>query len=177
MDDMIKKLSASKKIAIFGWPATGKSTFGKWISSKLDIELYALDVIRWKYSQNGIKDHEKFLEAYEEILKKEEWIIEGNALDWIDSRLEQSDILLFFDSTVERTIERYYQREERIALGMEERMNCDSKESAKEFAFWLKNRYVKKIEKLKPMLDQYKEKIMIINHYEELDELMKKLNQ
>lgn len=72
MDDLINNLYFSKKIAIFGWPASGKSTFGKFLSSKLNIELYSLDIIRWKYSHQGVKDDNSFLNDYGKILKKDE---------------------------------------------------------------------------------------------------------
>lgn len=172
----ISDLLVSKKIAIFGWPASGKSTFGDFLSQKIKIELYSLDEIRWKYITDGIKDDSKFLNAYEKILEKEKWIMEGNALDWIDSRLEQADILIFFDSTIEKCIENYENRENKIKLGEEKRLHFDTAKTSNDTIDWIKNRYSKKIEKLKPNLSKYKNKLIIINNYEELNDIMKKIN-
>lgn len=171
-----QKILLSKKIAIFGWPATGKSTFGNILSEMTNIELFSLDIIRWKYSNNGIKDDNYFLEEYEKILKKEEWIIEGNALDFIDSRLEQSDILIFFDSTVDTCIKNYTAREEKLKLGQEKRLNFDESKTKSDTIEWIKNRYSKKIDNLRPILNNYKDKLIIINNYDELNDLISILN-
>ena len=169
------EFAEARKIAIFGWPASGKSTFGKLISEFNGIELYSLDLIRWKYSENGVKDDEKFLNDYHNILKNDSWIIEGNALDFIDSRLEQADLLIFFDSTTERCIKNYYDREARVSSGEEVRINFDSTKSHDEMTSWIENRYSKKIEKLRPVLKNYKEKLIVINDYDELNDFIKKL--
>lgn len=174
--NLVNKLLQAEKIALFGWPATGKSTFGKFISNKLNIELYSLDIIRWKYSKYGIKDDSKFLEEYEEILKKDRWIIEGNALDFISSRLEQSDALIFFDSSVEKCIENYKNREEKVKSGEEKRLNFDETKSNNDTIEWIKNKYSKKIEKLRITLKDYNGKLIIINNYEELSDLINQIN-
>ncbi len=176
MEEKIVKLLTSKKIAIFGWPASGKSTFGVFIKNKLNIELYSLDLIRWKYSNNGVKDDNKFLKEYNEILKKDEWIIEGNALDWIDSRLEGADMLLFFDSTIEECMKNYNNREDKIQSGMEERINFDTAKRSEDMREWLENRYSKKIDKLRPRLGNYKDKLIVINNHEELNSIIKEIN-
>lgn len=173
----ISNLLFSKKIAIFGWPASGKSTFGKFLSQKLRIELYALDEIRWKYSTDGIKDDNKFLNEYEKILEKERWIIEGNALDWIDSRLEQADILIFFDSTIERCIENYKNRENKIKSGEEKRLNFNTSKNSNDIIDWIEKRYSKKVEKLRPNLNKYNNKLIIINNYEELNDIIEKADE
>lgn len=173
---LINNLLLSKKIAIFGWPATGKSTFGNFLSDKLNIDLYALDDIRWKYSNDNIKDDDKFLAEYEKILKRDKWIIEGNALDWINSRFEQSDILIFFDSNIEKCIENYKNRENRIISGEEKRLNCDVTKISNDITEWVKNRYSKKIEKLRPVFSLYKDKLIIINNYEELNDIIREID-
>ncbi len=175
--NFINKLLLSKKIAIFGWPAMGKSTLGNFLSNKLNIELYSLDEIRWKYSKAGIKDDNMFLNDYEKILEKEEWIIEGNALNWIDSRLEQADILIFFDSTIDKCIENYKNRDNKVQLGKEERLNFDNSKSSHDIINWIENRYSKKIEKLRPKLKEYSNKLIIVNNYEELGDIINQIEE
>lgn len=113
---------------------------------------------------------------YNEILKKNEWIIEGNALDWIDSRLEEADMLLFFDSTTLECMKNYINRENKIQIGTEERINFDVTKKSKDMKEWLENRYSKKIDKLRPRLDNYKDKLIVINNYEELNDVINKVN-
>lgn len=157
------------KIAIFGWPATGKSTLGEVLSNKLDIELYSLDLIRWKYSENGVKNDDKFLKDYNVIIKQDKWIIEGNALDFIDSRLEQADLLIFFDSTADKCIKNYIERENKIILNVEKRKKFDCNKTTGNMINWIKDRYAKKIELLRPKLIKYNNKLVIINNYDELN--------
>jgi len=173
--NLINKLLFSKRIAIFGWPASGKSTFGIFLSNNINVKLYSLDMIRWKYSKDGIKDENKFFEEYKRILEKERWIIEGNALDWIDSRLKQADILIFFDTTIKKCIQNYYNREKKIQSRQEERLNFDTSKTSQDIVDWIENRYSKKIETLKLKLNEYSNKLIIINNYEELDDIINKI--
>jgi len=166
-------LLTAKKIAIFGWPATGKSTFSMALYKVTGIPVYPLDIIRWGNAANGQKDEQHFLKEYQEILEKEEWIIEGNALNWISARLEQADLLIFFESTVENCIQNFKAREERVAQHLEERIHFEEteKQSFEETIQWIKNIYAKKIDSLRLTLKEYTEKLLVIHNYEELEQL------
>lgn len=176
---MKDKILNSKKIAIFGWPATGKSTLGEYLSKKMNVKMYSLDLIRWNNSKDGIKDDDAFINEYNNILKNNEWIIEGNALDWIDSRLNQADILIFFDSDVETTIANFLQREEKLKRSEELRKSFDANNNqpVEKTIDWIKNRFSKKIVELRKKLEDYQEKLIIINNYEELTKLINELNK
>lgn len=167
----------SKKIAIFGWPATGKSTFANQLSKITKIPVYSLDILRWNNSINGKKDNEQFLSEYNKLLKREKWIIEGNALDWILPRLEQSDLLIFFDSTIDKSINNFISREQRIKNNIEKRKNFEVEKSIsnEETIDWIKNRYSKKIDKLKLILKDYENKLIIVKDYKEVDLLLKSI--
>lgn len=169
----------SKKIAIFGWPASGKSTLGEYLSNKMNIKLYPLDLIRWKNSNGTTKDDNQFLEEYNKILKYDNWIIEGNALDWIDDRLDNADVLIYFESDVETTINNYLLRENKINNREEIRKSFDTNNNQpiEKTIDWIKNRYSKKIVELRKKLKNYQEKLIIINNYEELSKLINKLNK
>ena len=160
-----------KKIALFGFPASGKSSFAKYLNEKTNIQVYSLDLIRWSNMKNGKKDEEYFKEEYEKILDRDEWIIEGNALDYIKSRLEQADILYFFDTGVDECIKNYLNRENKIANGEEERLAFD-KENEPDVIEWIRTRYAKKIEKLRIDLEDYKDKLVVIHNYDELNNEM-----
>ena len=164
-----------KRIALFGFPASGKSTFAKILNEKYNIPVYSLDLIRWKNVKNGEKDEEYFVKEYEKIINLDEWIIEGNALDYIDSRLEKSDVLYFFDTGVADCINNYIKREENVKNG-EERLAFDTKMTSDNTIEWIKTRYAKKIEKLKIKLENYKDKLIIIHNYDELNNEIEKLN-
>lgn len=87
-----------KKIAIFGKPGSGKSTLGQKLASATGIELHALDSVLYKETGEEI-NRQSYLEAHENILSSEAWIIEGfspmNSLDSFNRRLEQADTLIY----------------------------------------------------------------------------------
>ena len=169
-----------KKIALFGFPASGKSTFSVFLSELYNIPKYSLDEIRWAKMKDNKKDEEYFNKEYEKLLSLDEWIIEGNALDTIQSRLDQSDLLYFFDTGVEESLKNYFAREEKLSSGLESRIGYNGKADIDAFPDWLKNRYAKKIERLKPILENYKDKLIVIHNYDELNmeiERLKEINK
>lgn len=174
MKEIAEKILNCHKIAVFGWPATGKSTLSEKLSNALNIHHYSLDVLRWDNYVDGEKNDEAFLLEYSEILKKEKWIIDGNALDWIDSRLESADMLIFFESTIENCINNYCNRELKITNKQETRksFNEEKKKSNEETVNWIKNRYARKVDYLRIKLLDYKDKLVIINNYNELDQFL-----
>ena len=89
-----------KKVAVFGKPASGKSTLSKALSLATGIKLYAIDSIL--YLPNGDEiDRAKYDVAHESILASEQWIIEGfgpmNSLESFNRRLEEADTLIYID--------------------------------------------------------------------------------
>ena len=164
-----------KKIAIFGFPASGKSTFASILNKKYNIPVYSLDIIRWTNVENGKKDEKYFIEEYKKIINLDEWIIEGNALDYIDSRLDKADILYFFDTGVDESVKNFLQREERINNKQEQRIAFEVEVPVDISLEWIKNRYSKKIENLKPILNEYSDKLIVIHNYEELNNEINKL--
>ncbi len=49
--------------------------------------------------------------------------------------------------------------------------------SLKNIQDWIENRYSKKIEKLRPKLINYKDKLIIVHNYKELDKLIENFNE
>jgi len=85
------------KIAVFGKPAGGKSTFSKKLSEATGIQLHALDKI--EYLKNGDKvDASIYEKKHKEILLSDAWIIEGfGPIDSFFERLESADTLIYID--------------------------------------------------------------------------------
>lgn len=176
LETLVKTITSSKKIAIFGWPATGKSTFSELLSKKLGLPLYHLDNIRWKNSVNGKKDEEQFLQEYNNILMQKSWIMEGNALDWISSRLEQADMLFYFHSCIEQSISLMHKRALKINKNNQSNFMSKFQSDEENFKNWIENRFSKKIDKLLPVFKQYHNKIYQVNNYDELNILISKIN-
>ncbi|MGB1012337.1 MAG: adenylate kinase [Thiolinea sp.] len=89
-----------KKIAVFGKPASGKSTLSKQLASATGIKLYALDSILYKSDGEEVS-REVYEKTHERILVSEEWIIEGfgpmNSLLSFNRRLEEAETLIYID--------------------------------------------------------------------------------
>lgn len=85
-----------QKILIIGSPGSGKSTFSKKLSKKLNIPLVHLDRLFWKKDWNE-RSREEFDALLINELEKEEWIIDGNYQRTIELRLHYADTVVFFD--------------------------------------------------------------------------------
>lgn len=89
-----------KRIAVFGKPASGKSTFSKQLAEQCGVQLYAMDSIL--YQANGEEiDGKNYEQIHNEILSSESWLIEGfapfTALGSFYHRLEAADTLIYID--------------------------------------------------------------------------------
>jgi len=86
-----------KKISVFGKPGGGKSTLSKKLSVSTGIKVFPLDLI--EYRQNGERvPKEEFLEAHEELITSESWIIDGlGTLGSFWSRVDAADTLIYVD--------------------------------------------------------------------------------
>ena len=66
-----------QRILVIGSPGAGKSTFAKELSKIIGIPVYHLDKVYWL--PNFEKPNEDdFINKVDEIITKDEWIIDGN---------------------------------------------------------------------------------------------------
>ena len=85
-----------EKILIIGCPGSGKSTLSKKINKITKIPLYHLDLIYWKDDKTNI-DKNEFISILSDILKKDEWIIDGNYSSTMEMRIKSCDTIIFLD--------------------------------------------------------------------------------
>lgn len=93
-----------KKVLIIGCPGSGKSTFARKLQNAIGLPLYYLDMLFWNADKTTVTD-EEFDNKLDEILEKEEWIIDGNYCRTMEMRLERCDTVFFFDLPAEVCIE------------------------------------------------------------------------
>lgn len=85
-----------KKIALIGSGGSGKSTLARQLGEKLNINVYHLDALFWKPSWVGVpKEEQKSIQM--DLVKKEEWIIDGHYGGTLDIRLNAADTIIFLD--------------------------------------------------------------------------------
>ncbi len=85
-----------KKIAIAGISASGKSTISRTIAEKTGLPLFHMDQLFWKGNWEEIPEAE-YLKTHAELIKKDEWIIEGYVDEKMSDRLKAADIVLYLD--------------------------------------------------------------------------------
>lgn len=84
------------KIIIIGCPGAGKSTFARKLRDKLGIKLYHLDQIYHRPDRTTIS-REEFDTKLAEIMRNEQWIIDGNYQRTISERLQNCDTVFLLD--------------------------------------------------------------------------------
>lgn len=83
-----------KKIIIPGCPGGGKSTFARALQKQTGLPLFYLDRMNWNPDRTTV-EKDVFLERLQEVLSREEWILDGNYGSTIDLRLQACNTAFF----------------------------------------------------------------------------------
>ena len=84
------------KIAIIGSPGAGKSTLAYQLGESLNIEIIYLDRYFWQ-SDWREKPRDARIEILQDLVRREQWIIEGTYLGASEPRLNAADTIIFLD--------------------------------------------------------------------------------
>ncbi|MFH0348550.1 DNA topology modulation protein [Bacillus sp. SW14] len=85
-----------KKVVLIGSGGSGKSTLARQLGEKLNINVYHLDSLFWKPNWVGVPKEEQ-RKVQNDLVKKEDWIIDGNYGGTMDIRLNSADTIIFLD--------------------------------------------------------------------------------
>ena len=85
-----------KRVIVIGCPGSGKSTFARALHDKTGIPLYHLDMMYWNADKTTV-EKSVFLERLSAVLKKDEWIIDGNYGATMKLRMAACDTVIFLD--------------------------------------------------------------------------------
>ena len=88
------------KVLVIGSPGAGKSTFARRLRDLTGLPLYYLDRL-WHKPDKTTVPREAFDAALRDILKRDQWIIDGNYRRTLEPRLKASDTVFFLDYPVE----------------------------------------------------------------------------
>src|ERR1044072_8124180 len=86
-----------KRVAVFGNAGGGKSTLAKRLAAITHLPLYPLDTIQYR-AGGGKIPHEEYLTTHADLLRRNEWIIDGFgcvASSW--ERFSKADTLVYID--------------------------------------------------------------------------------
>ena len=89
-----------QKVIIIGSPGAGKSTFSRSLRDATGLPLYYLDRI-WHRPDRTTISREEFDDKLQEILLKDQWIIDGNYNRTLEIRLQYCDTVFLMDFPVE----------------------------------------------------------------------------
>lgn len=85
-----------KKIAIIGNAGSGKSTLAQQLHAQYKLPLYHLDQYFWK--PGWVRpDMDEYKKIHDALCDKEEWIIDGMNLKFLDYRANKADLIVFLD--------------------------------------------------------------------------------
>ncbi|MFT8570771.1 MAG: DNA topology modulation protein [Leuconostoc pseudomesenteroides] len=84
------------KIMIIGCGGSGKSTLATKLSHKIDVPVSHLDALLWHDNwEMSSKDEQRHI--INNVLDKDQWIIDGNYSATLDMRVAKADTIIFID--------------------------------------------------------------------------------
>ena len=141
---------------IFGRPGSGKSTFALWLHDITNIPLHHLDK-HFFISNWAERDYGEFMSIQEQIVAGKQWIIDGNSLKSLATRLSKAEVCIYFNYPKLLCIWQLVKRLVTKNLLIDDRApGCKEKLSWK--LIWYTWTFEKRILKRNfwPLIDQYK---------------------
>ena len=167
-----------EKIMVIGVSAgVGKSTFARKLSTILQIEAYHLDTLFWE--PNWVEASiEIFSRRQKEIVKKTEWIIEGNYSKTFDLREEFADTIIYLELPLSVCLSRVLKRW-LINIGKERPDRASGCEEKMDFTFlkFIYRTYYQRKKTLAVRLQDLKgsKNIVILRNNKEVEQYLKEM--
>ena len=166
-----------KRVSIVGSGGAGKSTFAHRLADILHLPVIHLDALYW---QPGWIEtpQSKWQEIQQQLVQREQWIIDGNYTSTLDMRFAVADTIIFLDFPRLLCLYRAVKRRIRYAGKTRPDMAKDCPERIdREFLLWIwnypKNGRVRVLKKI----EQYREgrQVVILHSPQEVQQFLKML--
>lgn len=166
-----------KKVCIVGCGGSGKSTLAGKIGEITGLPVLYLDVHFWKAGWKE-RNRDEWALMVNNLVKQDEWIMDGNFNGTQDIRFAEADTIIFLDfprskclyNAMKRVF--VYRKKRRIDMadGCFERFDFD-------FYKWIWSYKKKHGAMLKGRLNNFKDEkeIVILKNYKEMDEYLEKI--
>ena len=93
-----------ERVLIVGCPGAGKSTLARRLGALTGLPVYHLDLL-WHRPDRTTVDEETFDRRLDQILARDQWIIDGNYGRTLPQRLARCDEVFFLDYSLEVCLE------------------------------------------------------------------------
>ena len=162
-----------KKVAIIGAPGTGKTTLANNLSKILNINPTHIDgfhhLPNWE-----IRDKVERDKMILEVVKKDEWIIDGTYRATLKQRLEKADLIIWLDfstlAQIRGVIERYLKNKDKEK---EEIPGCKEKMDKTFFTYVLKYNKEKRKIIVNNLNEINKEKLVVLKSRKQINKWLK----
>lgn len=158
------------KVIVIGSPGAGKSTFARKLRNATGLPLYYLDMLWHKPDQTNISK-EEFDRLINELVKRENWIIDGNYLRTLEIRLRECDTVFLMDYPLEVCLSGAKSR-----IGKErEDLPWIESEFDEEFRQWIMDFPEQQLPRIYELLEKYQKekKVVIFKSRKEADDYLK----
>lgn len=162
------------KIHIIGCSGSGKTYLAKKLSEKYNIPRFDLDNIQWDNSSEdyGVKRPiEKRNALFLEILKNDNWIIEGVYYSWVEQSFEDADTIYVLDMPEYlykwRIILRFIKRKVGIEKGKKETLK-----SVTNLLKWTDTFQNYNIKEIKNILEKYTNKVAWVSNTKDVNKII-----
>ncbi len=153
-----------QKAIVIGCPGAGKSTFARKLRDFSGLPLHYLDQLWHKADRTNVTQAE-FDQSLHTILAQENWIIDGNYLRTLETRLKACDAVFFLDYPLEVCLAG---AEARIGKTRED-MPWTETEFDGEFRQWILDFPTRQLPSIYALLSQYRDgkEIMVFRSRQE----------
>lgn len=166
-----------KRVCVVGCGGSGKSTFANKLGEVTGLPVLYLDVYFWRAGWIGRKTDE-WRSIVQDLLKKDEWIMDGNFNGTQDIRFAEADTIVFLDlpryrcmmNAIKRIFIYRHKRRIDMAEGCYEGFDFS-------FYKWIwsyKKKHGKIVEERLNRLKCEKE-VVVLKNYEEMDKYLEKI--
>ena len=163
-----------KRILVVGPSGAGKSYFSRHLGEILKIEVNHLDNLFWRSDRTHLSK-EEFDEKLASLLKKDQWIIDGDYSRTYEMRFRACDTIFFINLTLKECLDGVQSR-----IG-QDRPDIPWTETSldPEFKAWIIRWFDTTLPVLKEMLDRYRstKTIVTFNSRKEADEYLARLTK
>ena len=167
------------KIAILGYSGSGKSTLTKQLSKHYNIPALFLDTVQFVPNWQE-RDRDEARQIVKNFMQNDSWVIDGNYTGFYQrERLEQADKIIYLNFPRRICLYRAYRRylenknttREDMAEGCVEKMDF-------EFMWWIlhKGRSKEKRDKYKEIVEEFKDKVVVLKNPKEVSLYLKQYN-